>query len=260
MLEIAIASQMLIAQISDSHISLAPTIEAHRSGWMEQCVKSINELSPLPDAVIHTGDLTNTGQPKEFARAFAILSKLKSPLYSVAGNRDERSVLRNILSDSDYFSSANQFVQYSVMSRDIRLLALDTVAVGDTKGSYCELRMACLRRMLQQNTEPTAVFMHHPPFPIPKTTDSHSFQFESHEIARQLIDTLNSYGNVIGVFCGHSHRMAITTLGSIPASTTPSVALDLRKGDYPPKHAGRPLYHLHSYGEGTGFTSEIRAA
>ena len=251
---------MLLAQISDSHISLAPTAEAHRSSWMEQCVKAINELSPQPDAVIHTGDLTNTGQPNEFTKAFAILSKLKSPLYVAAGNRDERLVLRNILSDSGYLSSTNQFVQYSVMSRDIRLLALDTVTAGDSKGGYCELRMACLRRMLQQNTEPTAVFMHHPPFPIPKTSGLHSFQFESHEIARQLIDTLNSYGNVIGVFCGHSHRIATTTLGSIPASTTPSVALDLRKGDYPPKHVGRPLYHLHSYGEDTGFKSEIRAA
>jgi len=227
---------------------------------MEQCVKAINELSPQPDAVIHTGDLTNTAQPKEFAKAFAILSRLKSPLYAVAGNRDERLVLRNILSDNDYLSSTNQFVQYSIMTQDIRLLALDTVAVGNSKGGYCKLRMACLRKMLQQNTEPTAVFMHHPPFPIPKTSGTHSFQFTSHEIARQLIDTLNSYGNVIGVFCGHSHRLAVTTLGSIPASTTPSIALDLRKGDYPPKHADRALYHLHRYEEGTGFKSEIRAA
>jgi hypothetical protein len=100
--------------------------------------------------------------------------------------------------------------------------------------------------------------MHHPPYDL--GVAHVPFQFEPRADAERLIEILNGHGNVIRVFCGHAHRPVTATLGKIPASTLPSIALDLRKGDYPPDQADAPLFQLHRYSPKTGFTSETRAA
>jgi hypothetical protein len=40
----------------------------------------------------------------------------------------------------------------------------------------------------------------------------------------------------------------------------PSVAVDLRLGDYPAAHEAVPLYRIHRFDPARGFVSETRAA
>ncbi len=56
---------MIIAQITDTHLAAAnaadPVFRA-RAENLRACIADINRLDPMPDAVIHTGDMTQHGQ------------------------------------------------------------------------------------------------------------------------------------------------------------------------------------------------------
>ena len=64
---------MRIAHISDSHI-VDPiennVLSYQRLNNLDICINDINNLSPLPDVVVHTGDITHNGYENEFHLAF----------------------------------------------------------------------------------------------------------------------------------------------------------------------------------------------
>jgi len=82
------AGIMIIAQISDTHIALDPPEADQRISDLALTVADINELDPLPDAIVHTGDIVHNGQQDEYAQAGAILAKARPPVYVLAGNKD----------------------------------------------------------------------------------------------------------------------------------------------------------------------------
>ena len=56
---------MIIAQITDTHLGAADAADQvfrARAENLRACVADINGLDPKPDAVIHTGDMTQHGQ------------------------------------------------------------------------------------------------------------------------------------------------------------------------------------------------------
>ena len=65
-------------------------------------VADINELDPLPDAIVHTGDVVHNGRQDEYAQAEAILAKARAPVYVLAGNKDNRSNLRDAFFGGGY--------------------------------------------------------------------------------------------------------------------------------------------------------------
>ena len=68
---------MIIAQITDTHLLAAnagSSMSEPRSENLRACIADINELDPKPDAVIHTGDMTQNGEASEFVHARSILS------------------------------------------------------------------------------------------------------------------------------------------------------------------------------------------
>lgn len=250
---------MIIAQISDTHIALDGPHGAGRMGNLEQCVDDINGLDPLPDAVIHTGDLTQTGHPDEYREAARILGALRCPLHVAAGNRDDRGALRAAFPAEGYLLPDSPFIQYRVEDYPVRLIALDTLSENSNKGDFCATRADSLRAALANDTtRPVAVFMHHPPFEVVES--NYPFQFEPWGAVARMGRVLNEHGRVIRAFCGHSHRVAAGTIGEVPVSSMPSVAVDLRLGDYPDKFRSVPLYKIHRFDAKQGFVSEVRAA
>ena len=66
---------MIIAQISDSHIITQNHSDEeinNRINSLRNCVAYINNLATIPNAVIHTGDLTHNGKKEEYQIAFDI--------------------------------------------------------------------------------------------------------------------------------------------------------------------------------------------
>lgn len=250
---------MIIAQISDTHIELDSPEGAQRMRDLERCVADINSLDPQPDVVIHTGDLVHNGNPDAYAAAKRILSEFRPPLHVTAGNRDERRALRTVFPAEDELQPGSLFRQFRVNGYPVRLIVLDTLSRADNRGDFCETRADCLAEALEADaTRPTAVFMHHPAFEV--VASKYPFQFGSRDAIGRLTRVLNGHGRVVRAFCGHTHRDATGMIGDVPVSSTPSVAVDLRLGDFPEACRAAPVYQLHRFDPATGFRTELCAA
>src|SRR5690242_20717872 len=87
---------MIIGHLSDLHVAapserLFGVIDTYSA--TVDAVGHLSRLSPLPDAVIVTGDLTGSGQPEEYAAAREALDVLPAPYYVIPGNHDRRASL-----------------------------------------------------------------------------------------------------------------------------------------------------------------------
>ena len=234
---------MILAQITDTHI-LAPgdggPIGRARADDLRRCVAHISRLDPLPHAVIHTGDMTHTGSPEAFAHARDLLAGLPMPLYTTPGNRDGRDAA----------------VPYVVDDHAVRLVAMDSLSNGDNKGDFCAARLAALDGALAAApATPTAIFLHHPPFDVDGS--SAPFQYTRRAAADELAAVVGRHGQLVHIFCGHAHRLGHAVIGGVPVSTQPSVAVDLRFGDFPEAMVACPAYRIHRFDAATGFSSEL---
>ena len=252
-------SDMIIAQISDTHIDLDGPNGAARFRNLECCVEDINRLDPLPDVAIHTGDLTQHGKAAEYDAARRILGALRCPLYVAAGNRDDRVAIQEAFPAADYLLPDTPFVQYRVETFPVRLIAVDTLSGKSNQGDFCQIRAASLRAALAEDTtKPAVIFMHHPPFVVHEL--DYPVQFESWESVDSMSWALDGQRHVVGIFCGHTHRNAAGEVAEVPVSSMPSVAVDLRLGQFPAEFEAIPLYKIHRFGAQSGLVSEIRAA
>lgn len=252
-------SAMIIAQISDTHIDLEGADGAARLGYLERCVTAINRLAPLPDAVIHTGDLTQNGKPAEYEAAKRVLGALRCPVHVAAGNRDDRVALRAAFPAGRCLLPGTPFVQFSADALPVRLIAVDTLSDSGNQGDFCQTRADSLRAALAEDTtRPTAIFMHHPPFEVSES--KYPRQFASWEAVERMGRAIEGGRHVVGAFCGHTHRDTAGRIGGVRISSMPSVAVDLRLGDYPDAYRSVPLYKIHRLDGQRGFVSEIRAA
>lgn len=249
---------MLIAQISDTHIDPENPNGGQRLAALEQAVADINGLAPLPDAVVHTGDLAHNGSDAKYRAARGILAGLRCPFFPVAGNRDEPDLLRQFFPAGRPLAPEAPFFQYAVEDFPVRLIVLDTRHAEQNQGDFCEERAAILAAALDAAPErPTALFMHHPPFEVVEST--YPWQFVERGAIARLAAVLAGRRNVVRLFCGHTHRDARGAVAGVPAGSVPSLAVDLRLGDFAPGLETAPIYHLHRF-DGTVFATDLRAA
>src|SRR5690242_464779 len=108
---------MIIAQISDTHLTLGAPDAERRLDDFARTIADINALDPLPDAIVHTGDIVHNGRPDEYARAAAVLAKARPPVYVLPGNKDDRANLRAAFSAECYCASGSEFIDYAEIGR-----------------------------------------------------------------------------------------------------------------------------------------------
>lgn len=248
---------MIIAQISDTHLTLDTPDASQRLRDFALTIADINALDPAPDLIVHTGDIVHNGRQDEYAQAIATLAKARAPVYVLGGNRDDRANLRAAFSVSGYLASHSAFLDYAIDDYPVRLIALDTLSSGSNKGDFCAERVRRLIELIDAEiTKPIAVFTHHPPFEVSVGPDR--LHFETADTMSRLREALQHSGRVVGIFSGHVHRAAAGHVGSIPATVVQCIATTLRKGEYPPHMKIRPVYQVHRFDSVWGFASETR--
>lgn len=248
---------MIIAQISDTHIELDTPEGEQRLQDFANTIADINALEPQPDVIVHTGDIVHHGRQDEYAAALDILSKARAPVFVLAGNKDNRENLHEAFAPGGYLSSTPDFIDYAVENFPVRLIMLDTMMLGSNKGDFCRERADRLIDMIDADiSRPIVVFSHHPPYEVNEGPDAH--HFKTKEMAVRLRKALLQKNRVTAVFTGHVHRAVRGDVKGLPGSSMPSIATNLRKGDYPPDKKSRPLYHLHRFDEQGGFITKTR--
>ncbi len=247
---------MIIAQITDTHISLDAR-GAERIRDLEACVRDVNALSPQPDIVIHTGDISHNGARDEYECAAGLLREITAPLHVIPGNRDNRSELRRAFADICGLAEGDDFIQFKIDLPGLNLIALDSTTDTTNKGLLCAERLAFLDHALREDPEtPTLLFMHHAPVDIVDAIDP--FQFISRDNADEIAAIIAKNPQAKALICGHSHRAANAKLGELPVSTAPSVAANLRQGALRKGAAGVPVYAVHEIAADGGIATEVK--
>lgn len=249
---------MIIAQISDSHLTAKGENSEARCANLEACISHINALQPAPDIVFHTGDLTHDNLASEYAMAMDIMSALKVPLYFIPGNRDDRGHMRELFAPLFPLDKSSPFFSYVIDDYPVRLIALDTTSDTSALGHFCKERAGFLKDALSQTPEvpvakplarPAVIFMHHPPYDAMQAPEAYRFQFEDRAMTENFGQIVAAHEGPLRIICGHIHRNTSGTIGGVMGSSMTSLALDLRKGEYFGAEAHAMTYHVHDFSD-----------
>lgn len=254
---------MLIAQISDTHITVPDADEPQfkaRIKALEAFVEHISTLAEKPDLVLHTGDVTHGGLPEYYDTVKTVMKDLGVPAHFALGNRDLSENLVAGLADLGGAKQVDGFLIYSIDKFAVRLIAMDTQHREHNIGTTCSVRLGILDSLLkEQPDQPTALFMHHPPFEVP--TSKYPFQFDDRILSDAFLSLVSQHSQVIHMFCGHMHREFSVQLETCRASCVPSLPADNRLGKFEPDLDGKPLYQLHRWHPNTQrFETKLCAA
>ena len=216
---------MIIAQISDLHFVNEGKLcyeQLATNVYVREMVSHINNLDPLPDVVIATGDLTHHGTGEEYAELDDILSALVPPLYMIPGNHDCRDIFLEAFSGEAYLPQPGAaFAHYVVGKHPVRLIGLDTTITGQGQGMICEERLTWLDTTLcSEPHQPTLIFMHHPPF---RTHIRWVDALGLYGISK-LEEVVRRHPQVQRIVCGHVHRSIQVSFGGTIACAAPSAS------------------------------------
>jgi 3',5'-cyclic-AMP phosphodiesterase len=214
----------LIAQISDLHIRQPGELiegKVDTFAYLSACIDRINALPQLPDLVIASGDLADSGSPAEYRRMKLRLDHLSMPYYVMPGNHDNRAGMREIFGNTPALPAASAgHLQYVIDLPELRILCLDTLDEGKEGGWLCTDRLDWLRDRLVASSLPAMIFLHHPPF------DCGIPGMDAIKLGNPdaLADVLSAHAHIAGLACGHVHRSVFTRWAGLPACICPSPA------------------------------------
>jgi 3',5'-cyclic AMP phosphodiesterase CpdA len=212
-----------LAQISDAHLRIdddgGDSLRA-----LEAAAGAVAALAPVPDALLISGDLVDTGSPREYERARELLARLAMPIHVVAGNHDDRDALVSCFGAP---CAGDGLVQYATRVGSHRLVVCDSVLPGRNEGSFGPDRRAWLVETLAAEPgTPTVLAMHHAPLRTGiRVIDEVGLPAADLEALREVID-----GNpqVVRILAGHLHRTIVGALGRCGVFVCPSANFQLR--------------------------------
>jgi 3',5'-cyclic AMP phosphodiesterase CpdA len=253
---------MLICQLTDLHVCAAGAAcnrVSETNVFAARAFRAVAAMKPVPDVVVITGDLTESGLPAEYANLAAMIRRdLPMPVYAIPGNHDRRDNFRRDLAHLPGVTADPVYVQYAIDDHAVRLVMLDTVVFGSAHGELREDQLAWLDRTLAAAADkPTIVGMHHPPFQCGiahmdrialRDTDAFTAVIARHRQVRRII-------------CGHHHRPIFTQVAHTIASISPSVAhqveLCFDPADKGALNFEPPAFHLHRWTEADGLVTHM---
>ena len=117
---------MLIAQVTDIHLGFQPDdpAEMNRKRF-DEVVESLLALTPQPDLLLATGDLTESGSITSYETLKSIAERLPFPVHFALGNHDLRANFRSVFPDVPV--SGTGHVQYAFVHGPLRFVVLDTL-------------------------------------------------------------------------------------------------------------------------------------
>jgi 3',5'-cyclic AMP phosphodiesterase CpdA len=248
---------MLICQLTDLHVRPVgkPANRVSETNmFTERAFRAVARLTPRPDVVVITGDLTECGLEAEYANLNQLMRKfLPMPVFVIPGNHDRRDNLREGLKHLPGVTSDPRYVQYTVEDYPVRLVMLDTLVPSAGHGELSAEQLEFLdRRLAAASDKPTIIAMHHPPFAcgiahMDRINLRNSAAFAAVVVRHRQVER---------IICGHHHRPIVARVGHAIASIAPSVAHQVQM-TLDPHEAGAftfepPAFHLHRWTDADG--------
>ncbi|WP_024800668.1 metallophosphoesterase [Nocardia sp. BMG51109] len=245
---------IVVAQLSDTHFDL----HARNAERVERVMAYLADLPHRPDAILVTGDITESGKAEEYEQARAALLA-DVPVRVLPGNHDDRANLREIL--------LGRPGSYEPINRVLRLdgltvALLDSTVPGAGGGELTDDTYAWLTDLLRESPSDGAVLiaLHHPPLPMYSTVVDPIRLADPERLERIVAGD----DRIVGVLTGHMHAMATTLFGGRQLVVAPSVASSIgaewevgSPGQVPVDYGPDPSLVLHAI-DGRRLTSIVR--
>lgn len=207
----------LVIQVSDLHLG-AEWSAGDPAARLREAIAAVRRFPDPAEAVIVTGDLTETGAPGDYALARELLAELELPVYVLPGNHDERAAMRQAF---ELPGEGAEPIQYAAELGALRLLALDTTQPGSDAGELDPERLEWLEAELSRAPErPTLVALHHPPLSIGIAVWDEIGLAAAGRAGLERV--LAAHPQVLGTIAGHVHRALVGQLAGRPALAIPS--------------------------------------
>ena len=216
---------LLIAHLSDTHLT-APGVRynqvldadaalARAVAVLRSAVTDGRRL----DAVVLSGDLTDTGHPDAYRRLRAAVGTLGCPMIVSTGNHDVRTEFhRSLLGRGD----TGPVLQTHRVG-GLRIIVLDSTIPGAGQGRLADGHLAALAHELAEPApDGSLVVLHHAPLPPPSPLLSY---FALEPTSRRALAQAVSGTDVRLILAGHHHLAQSGMLGTVPVAVAGSTAI-----------------------------------
>ncbi|HET7455873.1 MAG TPA: phosphodiesterase [Solirubrobacterales bacterium] len=213
---------VLLAQLSDLHLG-ANWEEVDPQPRLEQVIEAVRALPNPVDAVVVSGDLSDSGDEADYLLARRLLDRLDAPVHVLPGNHDLRGPLRRTF---ELPGEGDDPVDYAVEVGELRLVVLDSIVPGQDPGAFGAEQLRRLDEELGSRPEqPTLLAMHHPPLPtgLPEW-DAINLAVAEREA---LAEVVARHPQLRGIVGGHLHRTTASALAGCPVLAAPSTYLQM---------------------------------
>ncbi len=222
-------------QISDTHLQNPNTKDGERlfassAKLLADAVNQINEIKDL-DFVLASGDLVDMPQKKLVNKFIDITMSLNYPLYVLLGNHDvsvggglrKQGFTRKFYKLKNATSFTNKKPYYSFSPNEqFTIICLDgtTDEVITAHGQIDDTQLEWLKNELEANKDKYVIIALHFPLIEPYKSKTHYFLEPGRT---KLLDLINSYKNVLGVFTGHYHAARLFKINNKIHNSCPAV-------------------------------------
>lgn len=194
------ASPLCVAQVTDIHLFANPSQELlglPTAQSFQVVLEQLQQLSPEPDLLLLTGDLSQDGKPESYQYLQDHLKPLGIPTYWLPGNHDNPAVMEQVLNQTPISS------QKSFSAGGWQFLLLNSSVSGCVHGQLSLESLEWLELQLQQTRErPTLVSLHHPPLLV----NSDWLDRSTLKNSQELLTVIDRHPQVRLVVCGHIHQ------------------------------------------------------
>jgi 3',5'-cyclic AMP phosphodiesterase CpdA len=220
----------VLAHLSDTHLT-SPGVRYNgvldADAALDRAVAVLRDAAAggrQLDAVVLSGDLTDTGDPTAYRRLAGAVESIATPgnapltIYAT-GNHDVRTEFHRQLLHRD---GTEPLLQVHTV-RGLRVIVLDSTIVGAGHGRLTEPHLAELRAELR-STAPagTILVLHHAPVPPPSPLLSY---FALETASRRALSAAIESTDVRMILAGHHHLARSAMLGTVPVAVAGSTTI-----------------------------------
>ena len=195
-------ARFVVAHLSDTHFGI-PGAAAR----VRVVLDHLHAMTPRPDVLVVSGDITDHGFEQEYAEARAVLDTWEGVLATCPGNHDVRTAY------VEAFGAAESVVEHGGR----RFVMLDSLVdavdgVRTDPGHLTDASLAWLDGRLAEDDSPTFVCLHHPPADIglglmdPIKLDN----------GPALASVVARHPHVVATLVGHAHTMSALSFAGRP--------------------------------------------